>query len=116
MAGLEIRVKSDGTKTAYMATHWINGKEKDIDGWEMRFPDGTEIPQIRRGDDAPQRTKRTSRTNNKNKKVRRQTPGREEANGIGRRTYRISGWKSHRVRPTAWSPHATRYVRRPYKG
>ena len=30
-----------------MATTWSEGKQEDIEGWEMRLPDGQIIPQIK---------------------------------------------------------------------
>jgi len=47
ICGLKLQVKQTGTKTAYMATCWDKGVEKDILGADVRLPDGTPIPQIR---------------------------------------------------------------------
>ena len=46
-AGLQVKVKKEGTKTAWMATYWQGGKERDISGWEIRLPNGDLVPQVK---------------------------------------------------------------------
>ena len=47
IAGLDLQVKKK-KKTAWYATYWEEGgTERDVEGWEMRMPDGeTVIPQL----------------------------------------------------------------------
>jgi len=57
-AGLKIQIKKD-KKTAWQASYWEDGKEKEVTGWTVRMPDGTEVPRVAReytylvGHDAP---------------------------------------------------------------
>jgi hypothetical protein len=47
LSGLTVMVKGK-KKTAWSATYWeADGKERDMDGWEIRMPCGMEIPQLR---------------------------------------------------------------------
>ena len=47
VAGLRMQVK-DKKKTAWAATYWgADGVEKDVEGWEMRMPDGMVLPQLK---------------------------------------------------------------------
>ena len=45
LLGLTISIKAK-RKTAWSATYWEDGKEVDVTGWEMKFPDGKTIPQL----------------------------------------------------------------------
>ena len=45
LLGLTISIKAK-RKTAWSATYWEDGKEVDVTGWEMKFPDGNTIPQL----------------------------------------------------------------------
>ena len=46
VAGLDLQVKGK-RKSAWSAVYWKDGKEVDVEGWEMRMPDGvTVIPQL----------------------------------------------------------------------
>jgi len=50
VTGLKLQMKAK-KKTAWYATYWeADGTEKDIEGWTMRMPDKTVIPQLT-GDD-----------------------------------------------------------------
>ena len=44
-AGMRMQIKKD-KKTAWQASYWENGVEKEVTGWEIRAPDGTLIPQV----------------------------------------------------------------------
>ena len=44
--GLNITVKADGKKTAWSGTYWKGGVEKQIEGWEIRLPNGEVVPQV----------------------------------------------------------------------
>ena len=44
-AGLNIQIKGD-KKTAWQASYWENGKEREVSGWEFRMPDGRIVPQV----------------------------------------------------------------------
>jgi len=47
IAGLSMQIKNK-KKSAWSATYWeSDGTEKDVEGWEIRMPDGTLIPQGR---------------------------------------------------------------------
>ena len=34
-------------KSAWSATYWENNEERDVEGYEMRMPDGMPIPQLK---------------------------------------------------------------------
>ena len=44
-AGLKMTIKDD-KKTAWQASYWENGVEKEIMDWEFRLPDGRLIPRV----------------------------------------------------------------------
>ena len=44
--GLNIKVKADGSKTAWQASYWVKGKEADVTGWDMWLPTGERVPQV----------------------------------------------------------------------
>ena len=46
-AGLQVKVKKDGKKTAWAATYWRDGREYDVAGWDIKLPDGTVVPQVK---------------------------------------------------------------------
>ena len=53
MAGLDVRIKKEdsetgrGTKTAWMGCYWDSeGVEKELTGYTLYLPDGTEVPQV----------------------------------------------------------------------
>jgi hypothetical protein len=51
ICGLQVRIKGK-SKTAYMATYWMNGKEHDVEmgeGFGIRMPDEEWVPQIKAG-------------------------------------------------------------------
>ena len=57
IAGLRVMVKGK-KKTAFMATYWQNGVQRDVDigaDCAVKLPDGTMIPQIFAGDTPPKR-------------------------------------------------------------
>ena len=46
VAGLDMQVKEDGSKTAWQGSYWAEGVEHQITGWRIRLPDGREVPQV----------------------------------------------------------------------
>ena len=46
IAGLDMQVKSDGSKTAWQGSYWEGGVERQVTGWRLRLPDGKEVPQV----------------------------------------------------------------------
>ena len=45
-AGLKIMIK-ETKKTAWQASYWMNGVEREVEGWEMVLPDGRVVPQVK---------------------------------------------------------------------
>ena len=50
ICGNSLQVKQK-KKSAWSATYWENDEERDVEGYEMRMPDGMTIPQLR-GDES----------------------------------------------------------------
>jgi hypothetical protein len=44
-AGLKIQIKKD-KKTAWQASYWENGVEKEVTDWEITLPDGRPVPRV----------------------------------------------------------------------
>ena len=77
MMGLQIMIKGK-KKTAFMATYWKDGKQKNVDMGDvkMQLPDEREVPQIRAAElDERDETTRTQTTGTTNKKQTPQTVG-----------------------------------------
>ena len=53
VCGLQIKIKGK-SKTAYFATYWEGGKERDVTGYELRLPDDRLVPQIMKRPKGPQ--------------------------------------------------------------
>ena len=53
VCGLQIKIKGK-SKTAYFATYWEGGKERDVTGYELRLPDDRLVPQITKRPKGPQ--------------------------------------------------------------
>ena len=50
LCGNSLQVKQK-KKSAWSATYWENDEERDVEGYEMRMPDGMMIPQLK-GDES----------------------------------------------------------------
>ena len=46
ICGNSLQVKQK-KKSAWSATYWEDDEERDVEGYEMRMPDGMTIPQLR---------------------------------------------------------------------
>ena len=46
LCGLKLKVKTEKTGTAFMATHWVGNTQHDILGCNIQLPDGRDVPQI----------------------------------------------------------------------
>ena len=46
ICGNSLQVKKK-KKSAWSATYWENNEERDVEGYEMRMPDDTRIPQLK---------------------------------------------------------------------
>ena len=53
VCGLQIKIKGK-SKTAYFATYWEGGKERDVTGYELWLPDDRLVPQITKRPKGPQ--------------------------------------------------------------
>ena len=86
-------------RSKHTAAHRVDGRQCDINGWQMKFPDGTDIPQIRGCANPHARTTRTARHNGKKAK---QTPHTASGPTAEYYTYlgtRISPSAAHALEP-----------------
>ena len=46
VVGMQIQIKKD-KKTAWQASYWEGNVEREVEGWELRLPDGRVVPQVK---------------------------------------------------------------------